>query len=337
MCVSDLNNKSTKEKYTNPTPSTNKIIPTIGKKKNTVLKGKPTAKLKKFVPPIISTPHKKEQKKQERIDNIQAASNVNTLKENTSNTTTKDGTSKKTTSKEKPNSPIQPTKTMNNIHNELQCTQDRSLIQYSSCSSKFGEYPINFDYLSMNSEVGNTEDSIIQPGNTECTQKRTKKDSNIAGVILGSLNVLNDEEFLLSENLSQETQSDQSSVKNLSRIQSFCSVTSLNKIYKNLDVKSFESKDNQTPDSFSKDYKIPEGEEYLKLFKNKPKKKKSRKYPPMSIEFGDIGFNKKYSDYIKEIGFVPAQMQADENDTFMKILEMYPEENEIFIKMKFPK
>lgn len=349
MYFSDVGNKSAQEIYIKPTPSTTKIRSTIGKKNNTVVSGRPT-KPKKFVPPTKSTPYKVEQKKQECIDSIPESSNTNILKCNTTQMVSKSKgrNSNRTTSKGKTNSLTQPLKTMNNDLNvELQCTQEMSLIQYDNSnnnypslptlSSNFDEIPASFGYLSLNSEIGNTGDnSTIQPGDTELgPKKRSKKDPNIAGVILGSLNVLNDEEFPLSENLSQETQSDQSSVKNLSRIQSFCSVTSLKKVYKNLDDKSFENDLNFEPKN--EDRKIPEGDEYLKLFKNKPTKKKSRKFPPMSIEFGDIGFNKKYSDYIKDVGFIPQQMQSDENDTFMKILEMYPNDNEIFIKMKFPK
>lgn len=335
MCFSDFGNKSTKEIYIKSTPSTNKI-PTSVKKKSTVI-NKTTAKAKKFVPPTKPI-HKAEQKKQECINNIQEASSRNTLN---------DTTSKSTTSEETTNSLLQASNIMNiDLYEQLQCTQEQTVIQYdnfnndfpnmSTFSAKFVENPANFNYLSVNSGIGNTEDnSIIPLGGTE-----RKPTPHIAGLILGSLNVLNDDEFLFSQNLSQETQSDQSSVKNLSRVQSLCSVTSLKKIYKNLDVKSFENEprneDKKLPVPL-KDYKIPDGDEYLKLFKNKPAKKKSRKYPPMSIEFGDMGFNKNYSDYIKDVGFVPEEMKNEENDTFMKILEMYPKENEIFIKMKFPK
>lgn len=328
--------------YINPAPSINTIKPTIGKKKNTVINGKSTGKPKKFVPPTKSLMHKQEQKKQVCIVNYQEASHTNTLKGNASNDITIENTNS--------------TKAYQTINNDLteygqsQCTQERSLIQFddnckdnflnlSTFTSNLDENLASFDYLPMNSEIGNTLHNTVTPNvdsERRLKTKNIKKDSNIAGVIFGSLNVLNDDEFLLPQNLSQETQSDQSSVKDLSHMQSFSSVTTLEKTYKNLDVTSFENyKDEKIPESSK--YKIPEGGEYLKLFKNKTKKKKCRKYPPMSIEFGDMGFNKRYCDYIKEVGFVPEEIQSEEKSTFMKILKMYPKENEILIKMKFPK
>lgn len=328
------NSKSTEGLFIHPTPSTNKMIPTFSKKKNTVKKRESTTtrttKPKKFVPPIRNAPHKNEQ--ENRVDIIQDISE-GTSKDSFS----KDDTSKRNIATEKTNTLTQAL--YNNDLNKQQSTQEWSQIQYDSNYNndflKLSTFPSNSDENPANfaAKIYHTEDA----GNTEHRpiKKRSKKDPNIAGLIFGSLNVLNDDELLLSQNISQETYSDQSSVKELSRIQSLCSVTSLNKIYKNLDVKSFENAPNF--ESKSEVYKIPEGEEYLRLFKNVSTKNKCCKYTPMSIALGDMGFNKKYSDYMKEIGAVPEEMHCEEKDTFMKILEMYPKENEILIKMKYSK
>lgn len=309
----------------NTTLSTNKMIPTFGKKNKTVKKKEKTAVLKKFVPPTKKAQHNDEQEKSDTAENQDISDGSVPNGE-----ISKERSSKSNTTTENTNTLTQDLNNLNYLNEQNQNTKEWSQIQYNNNFLNLASYPFNIDENPTNfeAEIGNTVAS-----NTEHRpKKRSNKEPNIAGLILGSLNVLNDEELLLTQNISQETHSDQSSIKDLSRVQSFSSVTCLNKVYKNLDVKSFEKPPNIDPKT--KDYKIPEGQKYLKLFKNKPKKNRSPEFIPMSIELGDIGFDKKYSDYIKEVGVIPEDMQGDEKDTCLKILAMYPNENDILIKMK---
>lgn len=148
----------------------------------------------------------------------------------------------------------------------------------------------------------------------------TPKKKNIGSLISSTLNLLDDEEML--EHLSQESNSDQSSVKNLSltRNQSICSVVSLDKTYKNLDCSSFKNT-----------YKIPQGNDFLELFKNYTSKKV--KPVALSTEFGEIGFNVKYSDYIKGLGRIEDQT-AEEKEAIRNILNMYPKENSVAMQKR---
>lgn len=150
-----------------------------------------------------------------------------------------------------------------------------------------------------------------------------RKEGILGCIISNSLNILDNEEIIPTD-LSQN--SDKSSVKNLSQSQnqSFCSVTSLSKTYKNLDCNSFV---NDT-------YKIPQGNDFLDLFKNNTYKKV--KYVPMTIEYGDIGFNIKYSEYMKNQNGEVFEKSEEEIDTCTKIINMYPNENSI-LKRKLNK
>ncbi|CAB3241911.1 unnamed protein product [Arctia plantaginis] len=95
---------------------------------------------------------------------------------------------------------------------------------------------------------------------------KKSKSKNIGNIISSSLFVLNDEEIVPL--ISQE--SDNSSIKCLSRNQSICSVTSLTKTYKNLDFNSFKEnkgiKENNCIDNSN--HRIPQGDDYLNLFRN---------------------------------------------------------------------
>ncbi|CAH2229337.1 jg17086 [Pararge aegeria aegeria] len=191
-------------------------------------------------------------------------------------------------------------------------------------------------------------------------EKRTYSKSNtkfsLNGILLGSLNVLNDDgtdmpQALFSQDFSQEQAkaSQESKETILSRTESFNSVISINKIYKNLDMKSCENiqkeehnsvnsksqiefsfydanSNNDTDLNHNIDYKIPTGDVFLNLFKAEKSRFGHDKMVPMSIQFGDIGLNLNYSDYIKGSGHFE---EADTSDVVSKILEMYPKENEI--------
>lgn len=92
---------------------------------------------------------------------------------------------------------------------------------------------------------------------------------------------------------------------------SFCSVTSLNKTYKNMDVKSSDNvnlvleitKNDEGKDAIENSgHKIPVGDEFLKLFQvdNVSKQKDAKEHVAMSTELGDMGLNRWYRDFIKE-------------------------------------
>lgn len=156
---------------------------------------------------------------------------------------------------------------------------------------------------------------------------QSKGSFSLGNVIFGSLNLINDDELLLSQNLSQS--SDKNPLQSLSQtknVESFCSVASLNKTYKNLDVRSFENAKSAQENSLFEDfaqpmldseanlsrtpqdelelicpYKIPHGDGFLKLFQDcKGSSVNMDKYIPMSILYGDMGPNCNYADWVKE-------------------------------------
>ncbi|XP_037871661.1 uncharacterized protein LOC119629570 [Bombyx mori] len=139
--------------------------------------------------------------------------------------------------------------------------------------------------------------------------RKTKTDS-LGGLIFNSINLLNDNNLTPCA-FTRESSS--STVTELSRTQSTTSVISL-KTYKNLDDKSF-----------TVNHNIPSGAEYFELFNNSLVKKI---FTPvvMTVKYGDIGFNMKYSDYMKTAGPME-HVNPEVNDTINKIITMYPEEN----------
>lgn len=351
-----------------PMPSTSKIVPTFGKKRSTKKVQNPTAKPKKFVPPIkITQDHESKSignsctdvkissKSVEPSLDLSQCNNKNKVQP-TSTIISKQ--SKESKAKEKPKSikeigkavkkppikrqrksPLQ--STSNDMMKCLEPIQDLSL-QYHNYTENYdiGLFPTIpaqpdiFDYA---------PEAIDNPINTDTTNVTIRRQKNsLGGVILGSLCLLNDEETEFTQNLSQESATSDCTVKNLSRIQSACSVISLNKTYKNLDVKSFEKvQDLKTCENNSMMeiqnevyHKIPEGNEFLKLFppKSVPKKKKAKSIV-MATEFGDMGFNMKYSDYIKNFGYNSTNLDGEERVTSLKILQMYTKENEIINNM----
>ncbi|CAH2084150.1 unnamed protein product [Euphydryas editha] len=138
-----------------------------------------------------------------------------------------------------------------------------------------------------------------------CSDKPTKinlnKEFSLDGLILDSFNVLNDEDIQLyasqtsrnSETASQKT----NKLDVLSRNNSVCSVISLNKTYKNLDIKSSENVQNQNgfltcnDNNLNNDIsqsinKKEPNDDFLKLFINENVNKTTKRVP-MSTQFED--------------------------------------------------
>lgn len=294
-----LNEKSKKIiPYDNPTPSTSKIVPTFGRTQKISKKSnkQTVTKLKKFVPPIKHSYSNKDIVNEEIESNNAAANEPSQLYDEH----------------------IEPQSYMNQRF-DISQYHDDNFVPNSN--------------MPMNESTEDNAEFTQKSAKDTAKNKKKSKDSFLGGVILGSLNVLNDEEFQI---LSQESHaSDQSSVKNLQHVESFCSVISLNKTYKNLDYKSFEkvAEENGAKKII---HKIPEGEEFLNLFRGPKIKKKTKKYIAMTTEFEDIGPNSKYSDYIKNSGYI-FDLKDEEKETCSKILEMYPKENAALIKMNILK
>ncbi|XP_045782402.1 uncharacterized protein LOC123878991 [Maniola jurtina] len=204
-------------------------------------------------------------------------------------------------------------------------------------------------------------------------EKRTHNNSNttfsLDGLLLGSLNLLNDVETenvsqaLFTEDYSQEQPKMSQEQAKMSQ-ESKNTILSFNsdnyKIYTNLDLKSENiqsqvedgsfkcqnqiegslystdcidiDKNNNIEFNQSVDYKIPTGDVFLNLFKGGKCMKKFDKIVAMSTELGDKGLNVKYSDYIKQIGNF--EKTSDTSDVVSKILKMYPNDNKIRLKMK---
>ncbi|XP_037968122.2 uncharacterized protein LOC105388766 [Plutella xylostella] len=210
--------------------------------------------------------------------------------------------------------------------------------------------------LQLEDKIDSTPSPVKLPTNKQKASKSKpkKRDFDLGDAIFGSLNVLNDEEWISPQNCTQATDiSDASSVKNLSETQnmaSFCSVTSLNKTYKNMDVKSSDNvnlvlgitKNDEGKDAIENSgHKIPVGDEFLKLFQvdNVSKQKDAKEHVAMSTELGDMGLNRWYRDFIKE-KLENKSIEAEEIrdneqlEAIDKILEMYPKENEHYIRIR---
>lgn len=180
----------------------------------------------------------------------------------------------------------------------------------------------NNDYQSPNNLTQNT------------SKIKTKKHSAFEGFILNSINLLNDDE--ITQNLSQDSAISERSVS-ISRNDSITSVASLSKTYKNLDVKSFteppaksdeilcpKKKENSTKAC----HEIPTDDCFLKLFEGRLERISSKDRKVMTTELGDIGFNVFYTDYIKDVGNrQDCNAGADDAETILLILKMYPKEN----------
>lgn len=211
---------------------------------------------------------------------------------------------------------------LNQIHNGFDERPNEPYVEANDlCWSNFNQ---TYQYLNNNMTTIVHENYINHQIIIRNGVKMNKKHS-LDGVILGSLKVLIDDNLVSSQNVTTDEISDGSSVKNLSqsRQESFCSVKSL-KVYKNLDCNSFEG----TADR----YDIL-AEDFLNLFSEFNKPKDMEMPVAMSTQYGDIGLNIKYTDYLNTIDYRDTEMTAEENNTAMIILEMYPNENIIISKI----
>nr|XP_032525234.1 uncharacterized protein LOC116776210 isoform X2 [Danaus plexippus plexippus] len=150
------------------------------------------------------------------------------------------------------------------------------------------------------------------------------------GIISTSVNILNGDVPLSQDVTKELTQINQEPHTILSRAISIASVASL-KTYKDLDMKSCDNFLIHTNDFInhinSSTHKIPVNEDYIHMFKtNEPVRVKS--FVPMSTQYGDIGLNKFYSDYVKESGHTA---DCNDNSIITKIIQMYPTDNRIFV------
>lgn len=141
-----------------------------------------------------------------------------------------------------------------------------------------------------------------------------KKSVSLGGILLGTLNILNDD----IDSVIQTQESDKSSVKALSRNQSKCSVVSL-KRYRDLDHNS----NDNLPIPISKDFNI--------LLKSAPIGNNIK--VAMDITLGDMGFNRFYSDYIKSVGY-HEEVDPEANKTYELMLKMYAKENKKLIDVR---
>lgn len=222
-------------------------------------------------------------------------------------------------------------------------TPTRPISQYLNQSNYDFNFDETFESLHLNNSISqdifisqvnvanqhpvkfNDENFLLSPTDTEMhgydssqNTTRTKNKTDLGGILFGSLNLLNNEEI----DYSQETltQSDNLSIQMLSRNQSHCSVVSLKK-YKDLD---YNSNDNIViqPNNM---HTIPRGKDFYKLF-DTLLSNNYVKSVAMDTNLGDMGFNVKYTDYIKSVGF-DAETNNEANETYEKMLQMYPEEN----------
>ncbi|XP_063897980.1 uncharacterized protein DDB_G0283697-like [Helicoverpa armigera] len=310
-----------KEKEQNVTQT--KIIPTFGKQKNLKKDNKkPTAKPKKFVPPVKNNITEVNTNKTGYSDEslTQNSQLTQYLTENSSKTNDFVPFTQFTDTTSINDS------TQNVFPKPLNETFNSNINSVDYVDNSYGNIGYDNDNIfedinrvSYVNEIPHTQDIV----NENTFQKKVslpKRREGILGCIISnSLNILDNEDIIPTD-LSQN--SDNSSVKNLSQSQnqSFCSVTSLSKTYKNLDCNSF----------INDIYKIPQGNDFLDLFKNNACKKV--KYVPMTIEYGDIGFNLKYSEYMKNQNGEVFERSEEEIDTCTKIINMYPKENSILKK-----
>lgn len=166
--------------------------------------------------------------------------------------------------------------------------------------------------------------------NKKALSFKQSKETSLGGVIFSSLNVLNDDNLDNSQEVQISTQlTNSSSVKNLSfsRNTSFSSVTTENRTYMNLDFC------NNVIDRDS--YNIPFGEDFCNMFNVKTLEETKVGPTAMSTNFGDMGFNVKYADFIRSTGYQEESFNGATHETVTKILTAYPKENKIFIKINF--
>lgn len=326
--------------------SQTRIIPTFGKPKN--LKKdikKPVVKAKKFVPPVKNTLNNEQnsnkssnsQKQQSLDQRFQPTPNTNLTNQAKPNQS-KNFESVNFNSQFTQNVDVM---NMGFDHNMSQITQNIDSIEtYPNLLTNNSIIMDRIDLFDTQQGIENVNNIIEDISNTEIlphsqgsnlNEKNNIKNrvslpprmkTNILGsIISSSLNILDNEHIIPTENLSLEAHSDPESLQTLSQNQnqSFCSVTSLSKTYKNLDSNSFKNGA----------HRILEGDEFCDLFKNNFCEKV--KPVAMSTEFGDIGFNTKYSDFMKDFGLIDEQTE-EEKETCLRIVNMYPKENSILKK-----
>lgn len=266
-------------------------------------------------------------------DNITTVNSKNKTKSKDSNPPSKRYRNKKF---------VAPVKLANNENNLPK--QNNAMENFEFISSSQNEFNSSTDYLEPLKGITNNKGSNKPP------KFDLNKEFSLDGLILNSFNLLNDEDIQLyasqvsqnSDRTSQKSKSD-----NISRNNSICSVSSLNKTYKNLDMKSFENIQNKNDFLSGNDDKLNNVNiitvnnkepvsDFLKLFKN-GNVTKITKAVPMSTQYGDMGLNYNYSDYIKKYGYVEQDnhLNAEAEDTVKKILEVYSKENKFLLSMKY--
>lgn len=235
---------------------------------------------------------------------------------------------------------VAPVKLANNENNVPK--QNNAMENFEFISSSQNEFNSSTDYLEPLKGITNSKGSDKPP------KFDLNKEFSLDGLILNSFNLLNDEDIQLyasqvsqnSDRTSQKSKSD-----NISRNNSVCSVSSLNKTYKNLDMKSIEDIKNQkdflagNDDKLNNDISTVNNKEpvndIFNLFKN-GNVNKITKAVPMSTQYGDMGLSYNYSDYIKKYGYLEQDnhLNAEAEDTVKKILEIYSNENKFLLSMK---
>lgn len=207
----------------------------------------------------------------------------------------------------------------------LENTPNITNIEYTESNyNNIGHSQVVNESLHVNNAIDSQEKTKIT--NKGVFLPKRMLSNKLGSIISSSINILEDENTILEENFETFTQisnSDRCSVKSLSQNQnlSFCSVTSLSKTYKNLDCNSFKTDT----------HRIPQGDEFFNLFKTNIVSSDDKKPVPMTTEYGDIGFNLKYSDYIKNVGEM-FERTDEEMDVVLKIVNMYPKENSLMKK-----
>lgn len=292
------NNIITQIEEQQPDTSKPKIIPTFGKKGKTNAINK-HPKSKKFVPPTkISTAIEK--------GDENATKNID----------------KNCTTSEKLPSFNETFHHSNVLSNEINYLENLTLNDYD---------------LTQNYNNGNLDNNYT---NISLPKNSINKGNSFSGILTGSYNILNDENIILSQssthnfNISalsksnsineQSQNGSQNSDKFVHNLgQKEPSIASL-KVYKDLDAKSFENK--------TTEHKIPLGDDFLNLFKDKIEKKHD-KYIAMSVMSGDMGFNMKYSDFIKNSN-TKGKENSEGHETYEMILKMYQKDNKKLIGMK---
>ncbi|XP_063391395.1 uncharacterized protein LOC134676946, partial [Cydia fagiglandana] len=288
-----------------------KIIPVFGKKRN-----KPNDEKKKTKKFIVPTKNNVESQK----ENVLAKTENEDLKQDAQNVfeTTENFTISQKSVKDI-NFDATPLPSLDHTNNDVYFN-DPNVIE-SQCSTN----------------IFNSQSSVDSVCNKT---KPVQKASNLGGFILNSINLLNDGE-VLSQQSTQESFHSGKSLTFLSRNNSICSVVSLGKTYKDMDVKSF-TENPQKIVTMNTEHKIPDQDVFLNLFVQQNTQNKQNNVI-MSTEFGDMGFNIFFANYVKEYGndmFICEQIkdykiQNDSALTRDMILNMYENENSLFLnKMK---